>query len=171
MHEELMTWLRAIKRAHPHVFSHRWVFEGGSLDVNGSPRELFEECEYVGVDWRDGPGVDVVSLIHEALPGESGTFGTVICTETLEHDPYWRESVARMVDLIAPGGSLILSTAGPGRGKHRVGTSPTGDHYGNMELVELLGVVLGAGGFDLVEASWSRGHHDIYVFCDGKLEG
>lgn len=171
MHEQLMEWLVRVKESHPYVFRARRVFEGGSYDVNGSTRPLFEGCEYVGVDWRDGPGVDVVSLIHEALPVEHGAFETVICTETLEHDPYWRESVSRMVNLLAPGGALILSAAGPGRTKHRVDTSPTGDYYRRVEVVELLERIFEEAGFEYVLSVWDRAHDDVYVFCDGKLEG
>ena len=62
---------------------------------------LFAAREYVGLDWRPGPGVDVVSLVHEYKPGRH--FDTVISTEMLEHDPHWRESVQRMIELVKPG--------------------------------------------------------------------
>ena len=37
--------------------------------------------EYIGLDWRPGPGVDVVGLVHEYQPGR--LFDTVISTEML----------------------------------------------------------------------------------------
>ena len=41
------------------------VLECGSYNVNGSVRDLFAVREYIGLDWRPGPGVDVVNLVHE----------------------------------------------------------------------------------------------------------
>jgi len=61
----------------------------GSLDVNGTPRELFKECEYVGVDIRPGDGVD-----HVMTGAQSGflddAFHVVLYLETMEHDrTFW----------------------------------------------------------------------------------
>ena len=42
----------------------------------------------------------------------------------LEHDPHWRESVQRMIELVKPGGTLIITCAAPGRGEHELACSP-----------------------------------------------
>ena len=120
MHQEVMDWLRTIKESAPDIFEHSRVLECGSLNVNGTPRPLFEECEYVGVDWRDGPGVDVVSLTHHYMDNDG--FDVVISTEMLEHDPYWLVSISNMVSLLRPGGDLILTFGGINRPKHELKT-------------------------------------------------
>ena len=102
MHIEVRDWLGELRRQYSEAFVVDSVLECGSYNVNGSVRDLFTAREYVGLDWRPGPGVDVVSLVHEYQPGRM--FDTVISTEMLEHDPHWRESVARMIELVKPGG-------------------------------------------------------------------
>jgi SAM-dependent methyltransferase len=169
VHRELRDWLEEARDLHPHAFSsHRRVLECGSMDINGSPRPFFEGCEYVGVDWRDGPGVDVVSLAHEF---EGGPFDTVISTEMLEHDPYWRLSVQRMIDLLAPHGTLIISAAGPGRTEHRRDESPGGDYYANVEPLRLLIQIMTHGDFRQVWLVQNEQHHDVYLLCDWKYGG
>ena len=66
----------------------------------------------------------MVSLVHEYQPGRH--FDTVISTEMLEHDPHWRESVQRMIELVKAervrlGRPLIITCAAPGRGEHELG--------------------------------------------------
>lgn len=170
MHKQLMDWLKELKRGHSYVFRNRCVFEGGSMDVNGSPRSLFENCTYLGVDWRDGPGVDSVGLIHEFVPDATDVFHTIVCTETLEHDPHWRLSLARMINLLVPYGSLVISAAAPGRTPHRKEHAPDGEYYGNVEPVELLAEIWQTAQFQFTSLVLNTEHHDIYLFCDNKLE-
>lgn len=42
-------------------FHNHWVLEVGSLDINGSIRTFFHDCDYIGLDVSEGNGVDVVS--------------------------------------------------------------------------------------------------------------
>lgn len=170
MHTQLMDWLTELKRNYPYVFRNRCVFEGGSMDVNGSPRSLFENCSYLGADWRDGPGVDSVGLIHEFVPDATEVYHTVVCTETLEHDPYWRLSLARMIELLAPGGALVISVAAPGRTPHRKEHAPDGEYYCNVGPTILLAETWRTAQFRFVALTLNTEHHDVYVFCDDKLE-
>jgi len=139
MHQEVREWLGELRRQHSEAFVCDSVLECGSYNVNGAVRDLFAAREYVGLDWRPGPGVDVVSLVHEYQPGRM--FDTVISTEMLEHDPHWRESVARMIELVKPGGWLIITCAAPGRGEHELACAPEPAYYreiGGSELADLV---------------------------------
>jgi hypothetical protein len=144
MHEEVRDWFGELRRQYLEAFVCDSVLECGSYNVNGSVRGLFAAREYVGLDWRPGPGVDVVSLVHEYKPGRR--FDTVISTEMLEHDPHWRESVQRMIELVKGrtpfglGGTLIITCAAPGRGEHELACSPEAEYYheiGGAELANL----------------------------------
>lgn len=67
-----------------HDLAARSMLDVGSYDVNGSVRPLFTGAT-VGVDMRDGPGVDIVAMSHD-LPFADDAFAVVTCTELLEHD-------------------------------------------------------------------------------------
>lgn len=75
------------------------VLEIGSLDVNGSARSVLRQYskEWLGVDRQVGPGVDWVGEVGElaatltagALPWADA----VVCTEALEHDAHFWETL------------------------------------------------------------------------------
>ena len=67
MHLQIRNFLdRFVRESGVRTLSGRRVVEIGSYDLNDSAREVLQPgtASYVGVDWREGPGVDVVSLGH-----------------------------------------------------------------------------------------------------------
>lgn len=140
-HESQRVFFDAVRRHFPEYFQWRNVLEVGSLDINGSLRDFFQNCNYVGVDIGPGPGVDITCSGHELLfPDES--FHTVISAECFEHNPYWQQTFGKMVDLTHPDGLIVFSCAGEGRPEHGttrsdVGSSPLTvsagwDYYRNL---------------------------------------
>jgi SAM-dependent methyltransferase len=109
-----MDWVGV--EVHKYNLSGRDVLEVGSLNVNGSVRDFFIGS-YIGLDMRDGPGVDVVGAARE-LPFVAGRFEVVVCTEMLEHDPAFWLSLAEMGRVLKEGGHLLLTTRGNGFGLH-----------------------------------------------------
>ncbi len=92
----------------------RRVLEVGARDVNGSSRSLVERhspAEYIGVDIFAGPGVDVICDVGELIQqfGE-GRFDLVVCTEVLEHVRDWRRALSNLKRVLAPGGTLLVTT-------------------------------------------------------------
>src|SRR3990167_3269425 len=88
------------------------VLDAGSYDVNGSYRELVERrgWSYTGLDTRDGPNVDIVTVDPFRYPVEDGAFDIVISGQTMEHVTaiwLWVPELARVV---APGGLLAIVT-------------------------------------------------------------
>jgi SAM-dependent methyltransferase len=136
MHRAVSKFITRVKERYPDNFTGKTVLEVGSLNINGSVRPFFTKCKYTGLDITTGPGVDVVSPIHEYQPRE--LFNTVISTEMLEHDSHWRKSLKQMVHLLMPGGLLIITAAGHGRAEHgTTATSPasspaTNNYYCNI---------------------------------------
>lgn len=63
-----------------------------------------------------------------------------------------------MVELVRPGGSLIVTCAGPGRPPHCMETAPNG-HYANVSITDLLVAILN------VHGSWA----DIAAEYDGRM--
>jgi len=114
MHDSVMAWVGA--QVAEYKLADLGTLEVGSLDVNGSVRSLFTG-PYVGVDMREGPGVDIVATA-DALPFDGARFWVVVSTEMLEHDPAPWLSLAEMGRVLRPGGHLILTTRGNGFGEH-----------------------------------------------------
>jgi SAM-dependent methyltransferase len=159
MHSAVMSWLLEVKGRFPSMFEGTSVLECGSFDINGSPRVLFTDCDYTGVDCRPGPGVDVVGLVHEFAPGRQ--YDVVISTEMLEHDAHWQASLATMADLVKPGGLLALTFAGPGRRPHEIGVGSAPGYYANLTADEVVACILEAGVWASIEAY--EGPEDVYI--------
>lgn len=85
------------------------LLEVGSLNVNGSYRQLFEgwEWPYIGIDQRPGPDVDII-VRGPPWPFEEALFDVVISGQTFEHvERPWL--VAREIGrILKPGGLLCL---------------------------------------------------------------
>lgn len=164
MHQAVLDFFEHVRELSPGIFHGKRVLECGSYDINGSVRPLFTDCEYIGIDWRPGPGVDVVSMAHRYK--DDNGFDVVVSTEMLEHDPYWYKSVVNMVNLLRPGGDMILSFAGPTRPEHEVDTSPRGGYYMGIDPAEVI---------DFVQLSFSDylihsvgNGNDVYMYLGGK---
>jgi hypothetical protein len=134
------------------------VLEIGARDVNGSVRRLFIGSEYVGLDVADGPGVDVVSFPKEYIASHKGEFDTVVCVETLEHDPCPGTTIrAARSALVDDGGLFIVTTASVGRKPHSGvdgGPLREGEHYENIKAEDLhwwLYSAFGEGHFEIEE--------------------
>lgn len=126
-HREQRAFCRKVKRLFPQYFKNSRVLEIGSRNVNGSLRELFADCEYIGVDCVDGDGVDIVCLAHE-FRDKPESFDVVCAAETFEHDPFAGRSVQTMLAHLRPKGLFFMTCASSGRKEH--GTIRQGEDYG-----------------------------------------
>lgn len=98
------------------------VLEVGAQDVNGSPREVLAAHaprKYIGVDFAAGKGVDLVLDVADLVMYFGlDRFGAVVSTEMLEHARDWRTAVSQMKAVLAPGGTLVVTTRSPGFAYH-----------------------------------------------------
>ena len=126
-------------RALRHLGSPTRMLEVGSLDVNGTVRAVLGHAvaSYYGVDIRPGPGVDEV-LDVARLSDRFGprAFDLVTSTEMLEHCFDWQDALFQMLNVLRPGGLLLLTTRSPGFPLH----DHPADHwrFGRGELTGLL---------------------------------
>ena len=121
-HQEQLEFIETLSKHFPQFFLKVKVLEIGSLDINGSIRKFFDQCEYIGIDVAEGNGVDVVCQ-GQNYDDPDNSFDHVISCETMEHNPYWKETFTNMVRLCRPGGLVTMACATSGRGEH--GTSRT----------------------------------------------
>lgn len=118
----------------------RRVLEIGAYDVNGNPRALFPSAEYVGLDTRPGPGVDVVAD-GATWAGDGRRFDVVVSTETLEHAPDPAAILANARRRLKVGGLLIVTLAATSRPPHGIdgGALGEGETYTRISRADLAG--------------------------------
>jgi SAM-dependent methyltransferase len=124
-HQQQFDYIQGLKSKFPFYFSKKKVLEVGSLDINGSIRGFFHDCDYLGVDVAKGPGVDLVCE-GQSLDHEANTYDTVGSCECFEHNPHWVETFKNMHRVAKPRGLIFMTCATTGRPEH--GTSRTSPH-------------------------------------------
>ena len=166
-HPNQMTFVARMQQHFPDYFTNRKVLEIGSLNINGSVRQFFSGCDYLGVDLGPGADVDLICNGHE-LDFPDRSFDTVISCECLEHDIYWEQTFLKMCEL--SDGLVIMSCATTGRAEHgTTKTSPeaapfTNDYYQNLTAQDF------RDNFDLINLFKDFGFevneesHDLYFW-------
>ena len=163
-------WIESLKERFPDCFEHRKVLECGAHFISTDVKQYFSDIvEYVGVDWRAGENVNRVCLIHDYKDKPDGYFDTVISISLIEHDPYWKKSIKRMLDLLSFGGTLILTYPGPRNAPHLTDTSPKEGYYKSIPMQEIIEFILLRESFHtIITESHANVHDDVYLFFDGK---
>lgn len=105
------------KQRYPHYFKNKKVLDIGSLDINGSNKVFFENCDYLGIDVGEGNNVDFVAIGHE-FEGPDNYYDTIITTEALEHDMYYEKTIKNVMRMLKPGGLFLFTCATTGRPEH-----------------------------------------------------
>lgn len=121
-HPQQREFLTAISTKFSHYFNGVKVLEIGSLNINGTVRDFFKNCDYTGIDVGKGPGVDIVAQ-GQNFDAPSNTYDTVISCECFEHNPYWEQTFMNMYRMCKSSGLVIMTCATEGRPEH--GTTRT----------------------------------------------
>lgn len=121
------------------------VIEIGSLNVNGTVRDLFPNAEWTGIDRVAGPCVDV-AVDSENFDPQSPV-DVVVCCEVLEHADNWERLIQKAAIWLKPDGVFIMTCAGLGRTPHACdgGKLPQNEYYRNLSPVDVRRAVKAAG--------------------------
>lgn len=136
-HPQQVDFCKSVRARFPALFTNVRALDVGSLDVNGNNRHIFTGGTYLGCDIVKGKNVDHVGPCW-TVPG---TFQAIVSTEMLEHDCDWKKSLLAMEERLEPSGILVITCAGPGRGKHGFGPKKHGwetMHYLNLSPSDVL---------------------------------
>jgi SAM-dependent methyltransferase len=175
-HAEQMFFVNSIRSNLPSYFQSKRVLELGSLNINGTVRDFFNDCDYLGIDVGDGPGVDLVCR-GENYPGNAKSFDVVISCEMMEHNPDWRETFLNMMRLIRGDGLMVISCATVGRRQHGT-TSYTPfdspltvsggqDYYRNLTESDFSGIINLSSIFAVHSFFTDHASHDLYFMGIG----
>jgi hypothetical protein len=154
------------------------VIELGAMNINGSIREYFNCKNYTGVDWRAGKGVDIVSLTHE-LKLPVACFDAVVSASMLEHDPYWKQSLFKMAELMRGDGIMVLSWGAALNNPHELAVAPDGRFHSlkakeAFEYLESTGLYIHQflyehsvflGHSPRTLAGWQAGFGEVTMIC------
>ncbi|NBU15967.1 MAG: class I SAM-dependent methyltransferase [Actinobacteria bacterium] len=174
MHPEARHFLDYCKAVFAAWYEGTTVLDVGSGDINGNNRHYFARGTYVGCDIAEGPNVDVVCPCH-LLPFGPGSFDVIISTECLEHDMHYPKTLAKIVDLLRPGGLFVMTCASTGRAEHgtmRCHSTESfttrlsdewRDYYRNLTAQDVRDVMdVGAGVFAYHRFYYNARSHDLY---------
>lgn len=134
-HPAQVNFVSRVQQQFPQLFAGKRVLEVGSLNINGSIRQFFSDCDYIGVDIGPGPCVDVVCA-GEDLSYPDNSFDVVASCECFEHNPNWVETFNNMVRMSKT--LVFFSCATTGRAEHGTRSiNPQdapfcGDYYANI---------------------------------------
>lgn len=114
MHGEVTKFCLEIKETYPEYFIGSEVLDVGSININGTNKGLFENCNYIGIDLIKGDNVDVVTPCHLM----TGKYDVIISTEAFEHDMYFEKSIKNIMQMLKPFGLFLFTCATTGRQEH-----------------------------------------------------
>jgi hypothetical protein len=86
------------------------VVDIGSMNVNGTYRELFDsnKWDYVGIDMAPGPGVDLVIRDPYKFPLSDGSVDCVISGQMLEHNEFFWLTFGEKIRILRPTGLVFM---------------------------------------------------------------
>jgi len=91
------------------------VIDIGAQDVNGSLKELCPpEFEYIGVDFQEADGVDIVLNDPYELPFESESIDIVVSSSCFEHSEMFWLSFLEILRVLKPNGLFYLNVPSAG---------------------------------------------------------
>jgi hypothetical protein len=175
-HQQQRFFVNSVKQLLPGFFQARRVIEIGSLNINGSVREFFSECDYVGLDVGEGNDVDLVCR-GEDYGGSANCADVLISCEAMEHNPGWKKTWLNMLRLAKDDGLVVMTCATHGRRQHGTAEFHPFDsplthgqgqnYYRNLAAADFLGVVDHDAWFAVWAFFQNLSAHDLYFFGVG----
>jgi hypothetical protein len=165
-HPAQLQFVKSVKEKFPDYFIRKNVLEVGSLNLNGSIRQFFQQCLYLGIDIGQGKDVDIVAR-GEDLTYADASFDVVTSCECFEHNPEWVRTLENMIRMSSK--LVFFTCATTGRVEH--GTPRTnhhdapycGDYYRNLTEDDVRASI-DLSAFKEYEFSVDNEAHDLYFW-------
>jgi hypothetical protein len=138
MHPNNRSWLKDLAEKYPGNFNGCGVLEIGSCSINGTARDFFNGCDYVGVDMLSGKCVDIVCVANKTQ--FSRTFDTLVFLSLFEHDECWREILSHNLQWLKSGGLCVVSFGAEGNIPHYYPTFKVVPHKDFLDHCQQLGL-------------------------------
>lgn len=100
---------------HGNDFDGGTIVEIGSQNVNGSIRDVApHKYKYVGLDFQEGNGVDVVLQDAYHFPMDSDSVEMVVTSSCFEHAEFFWLTFLEAIRILKPGGLLYVNAPSKG---------------------------------------------------------
>jgi SAM-dependent methyltransferase len=169
-HPEQRNFVKSIKDKFLDFFNNKKVIEIGSLNINGSIRSFFKDCEYLGVDVGEGKNVDLVCE-GQKLDHPNDFYDVSASCECFEHNPYWLETFINMHRMTKKNGLVFFTCATTGRKEHGTTKSnkdasplTTWEYYKNLTSSDFELSVDLKSMFSFYEFKINEASHDLYFY-------
>jgi SAM-dependent methyltransferase len=174
-HIEQKEFCLKVKEKFPQYFDNQKVLEIGSLNINGTLRDLFTNCNYTGIDVGEGDCVDIVCVGH-LFDAPDNSFDVVCSAESLEHDMFWGKTLLNSFRMLRSGGLYLMTCATTDRPIHGTRScSPCnapllenlgewGDYYKNLTEEDIRSVINPDEIFSEYLFEVNNISHDLYFF-------
>jgi len=116
MHETSMNTMRKFVKDYLSRGVETKIIDIGSLDINGSYKQLFDDdqWEYTGVDIIEGKNVDLILKDLYLLPYEDNSIDIVISGQAFEHMEYPWLMMGQIHRVLKTGGLCCIIVPGSG---------------------------------------------------------
>lgn len=175
-HPQQHFFVGAIKQLMPDFFSGKKVVEIGSLNLNGTVRVFFSDCDYLGIDVGAGNDVDLVCY-GEDYGGQADSSDVLISCEAMEHNPAWKKTWLNMLRLVRTNGLVVMTCATIGRRQHGTDefmptdspltTGKGQNYYQNLVTTDFTAIVNHDAWFSVWAFFQDHTSHDLYFFGVG----
>lgn len=119
MHYTAMEHGRLFFEAYANSQDRLKIIDIGAQDVNGSLRSVAPAgCDYIGVDFVSGKGVDVIIDDATKLPFDDNSVDICVSSSCFEHAEFFWMSFIEIIRILRPGGLFYLNAPSNG-GFHR----------------------------------------------------
>lgn len=113
----------------------------------------------------DTRNVTIVSKTKD-LPFENESFDTITSTECFEHDPEYKDSLLKIIEMLKPDGLFFFTCASTGRPEHGTRRTTPNHSYGTIGKIEDME--------DYYKNLTEKRHYgcirfELYFFCMGHL--
>ena len=90
------------------------IMDVGAQDVNGSLRSVAPKCKYIGVDFAEGEGVDVVITDPYSFPFEDESVDVCVTSSCFEHSEFFWLTFLEILRVLKPTGLLYINVPSNG---------------------------------------------------------
>lgn len=156
MHANNRKWLEDLAKQYPKSFNKCSVLEIGSQDINGTIRDYFTDCDYVGVDMFPGKCVDMVAQ----YPEFDRQFDTLAIFSAYEHDFEWKKNFKHNLQWLKKGGMCFVCFGAEGNHEHNYPVWRLVPHQEFLDYCKDLGLEVIDSFFE--EERYGEGDRGVY---------